>query len=78
MLENYTLSAQGAMRLTGVESDADGILDLGLRPLPLVRLPCIERRGYGSAEREVRLGARPASGKRKGRLTGEDGIRNPP
>ncbi len=49
MLENYTLSAQGAMRLTGVESDADGILDLGLRPLPLVRLPCIERRGYGSA-----------------------------
>jgi hypothetical protein len=54
LLENYTLSAQGAMRLTGVESDADGILVLGLRPLPLVRLPCIERRGYGSVEREAR------------------------
>ena len=49
MLENYTLSARGAMRLTGFESDADGVLDLGLRPLPLVRLPCIGHRGYGSA-----------------------------
>ena len=71
MLENYTLSAQGAMRLAGVESDADGILVLGLRPLPLVRLPCIERRGYGSVEREARPGslkpqicaAYPVSGK---------------